>query len=312
MSAPPRERLLLPVLIPVIALALIGFVLFLFSRILLDVSHTTATVVALIVSAAVMAIAAYVSTREHITQASLWSMAGAVLGVGMLIGGVAMLVGQPGPEEEEPFVAQIAAPPDAATVGFEVQSLSGPANEPFTVEFRNDDTQLHNFTVEADEGGEVLAAGPDIAGGGQTANTEVPSLAAGDYFFVCTLHPTTMTGTLTLAEGGGGPIVVAQDLAFDTDVISLPPDQETELTFDNEDAGVEHNIAIFTDDSASEALFTGATFPGVAIQTYTVPALAEGEYYFHCDVHTNMSGTVEVGPPPEGGGGGGEEPPPDG
>ena len=103
-----------------------------------------------------------------------------------------------------------------------------------------------------------------------------------------------------------------EDLEFDTDVISLPPDQETELTFDNEDAGVEHNIAIFTDDSASEALFTGATFPGVATQTYTVPALAEGEYYFHCDVHTNMSGTVEVGPPPEGGEGGGEEPPPDG
>jgi plastocyanin len=315
-SAPPRERLLLPVLIPVIALGVIGFVLFLFSRILLDVSHTTATVVALLVAGAVMAIAAYVSTREHITQASLWSMAGAVLGVGMLIGGVAMLVGQPGAEEEELFVAQIAAPPDAATVGFEVQTLSGPADEPFTVELRNDDTELHNFTVEADEGGEVLATGPNIAGPGQSANTEVPSLAAGDYFFLCTIHPQTMTGTLTVAEGGGGgPIVVAQDLAFDTDVISLPPDQETELTFDNEDAGVEHNIAIFTDESASEALFTGTIFPGVATQTYTVPALAEGRYYFHCDVHTSMSGTVEVGPPPEGGGGGsggGEEPPPDG
>ena len=131
---PPRERLLLPVLIPVIALGVIGFVLFLFSRILLDVSHTTATVVALLVAGAVMAIAAYVSTREHITQASLWSMAGAVLGVGMLIGGVAMLVGQPGAEEEEPFVLQIAAPPDAATDGFEVQTRSGPADEPFTVE----------------------------------------------------------------------------------------------------------------------------------------------------------------------------------
>lgn len=311
MSAPPRERLLLPVLIPVIALGLIGFVLFLFSRILLDVSHTTATVVALLVAGAVMAIAGYVSTREHITQASLWSMAGAVLGVGMLIGGVAMLVGQPGPEEEEPFVLQIAAPPDAAADGFEVQTLSGPADEPFTVELRNDDSVQHDFTVEASEGGEMLAEGPPVDAG-LVGNTSVPALTAGDYFFLCTFHPTTMTGTLTVAEGGGGPIVVAQDLAFDTDVISLPPDQETELTFDNEDAGVEHNIAIFTDESASESLFTGATFPGVATQTYTVPPLAEGEYFFHCDVHTNMSGTVEVGPPPEGGGGGGEEPPPDG
>ena len=311
MSATPRERLLLPVLIPVLCLALIGFVLFLFSRILLDVSHTTATVVALLVAGAVMAIAGYVSTREHITQASLWSMAGAVLGVGMLIGGVAMLVGQPGPEAEEPFVTQIAAPPDAATDGFEVQTLSGPADEPFTVELRNDDSVQHDFTVEATEGGEILAEGPPVDAG-QVGNTPVPALAPGEYSFLCTFHPTTMTGTLTLAEGGGGPIVVAQDLAFDTEVISLPPDQETELTFDNEDAGVEHNIAIFTDESASESLFTGATFPGVATQTYAIPALAEGEYFFHCDVHTNMSGTVEVGAPPEGGGGGGEEAPPDG
>ena len=65
MSAAPRERLLLPILIPVTALAVIGFVLFVFSRILLDVSHTAATVVALLVAAAIMAIAGYVSTREH-------------------------------------------------------------------------------------------------------------------------------------------------------------------------------------------------------------------------------------------------------
>jgi len=167
--------------------------------------------------------------------------------------------------------------------------------------------------VQADEGGEVLAAGPPVAGGGLVATTAVPALPAGDYFFLCTFHPTTMTGTLSLSEGGG-PTVVAQDLAFDTDRIVLPPDLESTITLDNEDAGTEHNIAIYTDESASEAIFQGQEFPGVATETYTVPAIAPGRYYFHCDVHPEMNGTVEVGAPPEGGGEAppGEEPPPDG
>ena len=117
----------------------------------------------------------------------------------------------------------------------------------------------------------------------------MPALPAGDYFFLCTLHPTTMTGTMSLSEGGG-PTVVAQDLAFDTDLIVLPPDLESTITLDNEDAGTEHNIAIYTDESASEAIFQGQPFPGVATETYTVPAVAPGEYYFHCDVHPDMHG----------------------
>ncbi len=82
----------------------------------------------------------------------------------------------------------------------------------------------------------------------------------------------------------------------------------TTLTFDNEDAGVTHNIAIYKDDSLSEALFQGKQFPGIATEEYQIPALEPGTYYFHCDVHPTMSGTVVVGP--AGGSGPGGEPPP--
>jgi hypothetical protein len=34
-----------------------------------------------------------------------------------------------------------------------------------------------------------------------------------------------------------------------------------------------------------------------------VDPIAEGEYYFHCDIHPNMNGTVVVGPPAPGEGG---------
>ena len=42
-------------------------------------------------------------------------------------------------------------------------------------------------------------------------------------------------------------------------------------------------------------MFSGATFPGIATQTYDVPALAAGSYPFMCTVHPNMTGTLTVG-----------------
>ena len=295
MSGAPRERLLLPILIPVAALAVIGFVLFVFSRILLDVSHTAASVVALLVAAAIMAIAGYVSTRERLTGASLWSMAGAVLGVGMLIGGVALLVGQPHAEEEEPTVLQIAAPPGAATAGFDSQVLQGPADEPFDVELRNEDDTVHNFTRRGRGGRRGPRGGPRHRGRG--ARGEHGRAGAPGRRLLLPVHAAPDDDDRDpVAQRRRGPDGASRRTWRSTPtVIVLPPDLESTITLDNEDAGTEHNIAIYTDESASEALFQGQQFPGVATETYTVPAIAPGEYYFHCDVHPDMHGTVEVG-----------------
>jgi plastocyanin len=150
-------------------------------------------------------------------------------------------------------------------------------------------------------------------------NYAVGALPAGDYFFRCIVHA-NMTGEMQAAEapptggggpgggpggGGGGVTVVAQGIAFDTSEIDLPADAPTTITFDNQDAGVPHNIAIYDDSSLSQNLFTGEIVTGPGTAQYQVPALPAGEYYFHCDVHPNMSGSVVVG----GGGGGGGGPP---
>ena len=119
---------------------------------------------------------------------------------------------------------------------------------------------------------------------------------AGTYYFHCAVHPGTMFGTIDVgAGGGGGSTVTAKSLAFSTNEIDLPAGQATTLTFDNQDAGIPHNIAIYTDSSKSKALFQGEQFPGVSSRPYDIPALDPGTYYFQCDVHTTMNGTVVVG-----------------
>ena len=130
------------------------------------------------------------------------------------------------------------------------------------------------------------------------------------YFFLCELHPgTAMEGTVTVSEGAGAVEVVAQNTAFDTDEIHLPADTPSKLALDNEDAFA-HNLSIYEDDTASGVpLFTFEPFSGPATKTFDVRALAEGEYYFRCDIHPTMEGTVVVAPaPPPGEGGPGNEP----
>jgi plastocyanin len=56
-----------------------------------------------------------------------------------------------------------------------------------------------------------------------------------------------------------------------------------------------HNFSVFTDSTASEALFTGdLTYPGDST-TYHVPKLPAGTYLFHCDIHPQtMVGVLVV------------------
>lgn len=97
--------------------------------------------------------------------------------------------------------------------------------------------------------------------------------------------------------GGGGAdkgiTVVAQGVAFDTDNLALTAGQESPITFSNEDT-VEHNIAIYEDEAATKNLFKGEIVPPGGTGEYSVPALDKGEYYFHCDIHPSMSGSVTV------------------
>jgi plastocyanin/uncharacterized membrane protein len=84
------------------------------------------------------------------------------------------------------------------------------------------------------------------------------------------------------------------DQRFVPDRIELPADDVSVLAFSNEDDGVQHNVAIYTDDTAEEPIAIGDLVDGPMTTFTEVPALDAGEYYFRCDVHPIMHGALEV------------------
>lgn len=83
--------------------------------------------------------------------------------------------------------------------------------------------------------------------------------------------------------------IAAAAIAFDTASLTAPADAGFTLRFDNQDAGIDHNVEI---KQGATSVFKGEIFPGVAQREYAVPALVAGMYDFICTVHPNMAGTL--------------------
>jgi plastocyanin len=333
MKKDTRDRLVLPILLPVGILAAIVLAMVLFSRILLSVTPDAATAVALIVGFSVLGAAGLIASRKRISSAAgLGSLLGIVGGIALLAGGIALAVAPPEAEHAgagtQAFAATITAPPGAAAKGFSTSKLRFPAGAPVDLKFDNQDPNVqHNVAIFStdptkDPSAQALFTGA-LETGPTTTTYKIKALQAGTYYFHCDVHPTTMHGTLTVAgsapsgpapsaspaSGGSAPAgaaapggavsIVAQGLAFNTDTITLSADTPTTLSWDNEDAGVPHNLTIYQDsslpaDTSAKKLFTFEPAPGVLKKDFTIPGLPAGTYVFQCDVHPTMDGTVTV------------------
>ena len=88
------------------------------------------------------------------------------------------------------------------------------------------------------------------------------------------------------------PVIVAQNNAFNPATLDVKADKAFSLTLDNKDSAP-HNVAIFTDSSASTPVSVGEIVSSTKA-TQQVPALAAGSYFFRCDVHHEMTGTINA------------------
>jgi plastocyanin len=100
---------------------------------------------------------------------------------------------------------QIVAGDGAVTSGFSNPQVTMAQGEHLT--FRNDDhAAKHNVTAKSNGPDGQPLFQSDTIGAGQTATVSgAQNLKPGTYDFYCTLHPYTMTGTLTVGSSGSPP-----------------------------------------------------------------------------------------------------------
>ena len=104
------------------------------------------------------------------------------------------------------------------------------------------------------------------------------------------------SGSATQAPASSGPVdpnapvITAQNMAFSPTTLDVTANKAFSLTLDNKD-GAPHNVAIYTDSSAGTAISVGQVITS-SKGDQVVPALKPGSYFFRCDVHHDMTGTI--------------------
>jgi hypothetical protein len=225
MNRDTRDRVVLPIAIPLAAVIGIVFFVFFFSRILLAVDPIFATLIALGLSLNVLTASALLAALPRLRTAIV---VGALAVGAVLLGGAGVLAmvvspearleaGPAGPGEggengpgpgptckPSGTKLDIVAPPGALTGGFDKKCLAVPARKPFTIEFDNQDPgQIHNVNIYTDPSAAESLLQPRSEGrttGPDSITYEgKPIEQPGRYFFRCDFHPTVMTGTFVVA-----------------------------------------------------------------------------------------------------------------
>jgi uncharacterized cupredoxin-like copper-binding protein len=221
------------------------------------------------------------------------------------------------PTNGEQVAMTVQVDADPAAIDFVQDTLQGPADQPFTVNFNNPSAVEHNW-VMVEPGTEAAVAEAAQAQGGDPTGVEgviaghdpivnssvtvdVPAQPAGTYPYICTVpghYQAGMVGEITLgavATNGGSPApdgaaAVSADpvaIRFQEETMVVPANQPVTVTFNNPSA-VPHNWVLVEPDQAQDVADQSTTQGGD-------PTAVAGVIAGHRPI-TNDSATVEVRP----------------
>jgi plastocyanin len=112
-----------------------------------------------------------------------------------------------------------------------------------------------------------------------------------------TAAPTSETSGPPTPSAPGEVVIQlrAQNLLFDTRSLTARPNAPVVIQFNNADAGVLHNFALYNNNTASQKIFGGELVTGPIVTNYRFTSPAAGTYFFRCDVHPDtMTGSFAV------------------
>jgi cytochrome c oxidase subunit 2 len=157
---------------------------------------------------------------------------------------------------------------------------------------------VFDFTLEATEAGQTFRGQcAELCGIGHRQMTfEVHALSKADYDAWVQQKVEAAKATPPPPPSGPPAVtlnVVAKTIAFDKTSLEAPADKPFAIDFDNQDAGIQHDIVI--QDSTGKPVFNGADLTGPKKELYTVAPLKAGTYKYICSFHpAQMTGELKV------------------
>ena len=306
-----RDRLVIPILLPVLAVGAILLTIFSFGYVLLRVQEEGAEAwpVAIAVAAAILLIASFLNAQRTVRGVPLYMLTALPAAVVLSIGLFYLI--QPAPETGAGEAAgDVIAPPGplaqiATDNRFSENEYTIVANQQYTLNFSNNGTALHNWHVQNVPGANITTA---LLPGGQSETISFTVAQPGSYPFLCDVHPVEMRGTLnvvaegtaTAAGGGGGQngpgtiVSIATDNRFSSNQLTANANEQTSLTLRNEGTQL-HNLRVQNVKDANGQDIVTRLMPGGQSETIQFTIAQAGSYPFLCDVHpVEMRGTLAV------------------
>ena len=203
-----RDRLILPLVIPLGILLVIAIVLLGLSRIFLASPHDVAPWVALSIATAVLFGGTLFAT-VRISESGTWWLIGVPV-LALLAGGVwgqseySSASEDHGEGDGGGAVVSGTVEIEMRDNSFRPNAYTVKAAEEVTIEARNTGAAIHNLRIAGADGsydtGDDIVSTPDIVRAGATATLKATFAAAGTIDFRCDFHPAEMTGKITVVQ----------------------------------------------------------------------------------------------------------------